>query len=117
MIPAILLHQLRDNLRSLRFQTSLVILLLFFVGNGVIYAHKMDRVAKETEHASRSDEGRYEGVQTLRQAVSESYKIRAPEAGIEFISEAGSDWFPYGMNIYPQSGAISDLSHARTVNY
>jgi ABC-type transport system involved in multi-copper enzyme maturation permease subunit len=117
MMTAVLLQQLRDNLRSLRFQTSLIVLLMFFVGNGVIYAHKMDRVAKETELSSRGDEGRYEGAETLRQAVSTEYKVRAPEAGIEFILEAGSDWFPFGMDISPESGRFTSLSHARTVNY
>ena len=117
MMTAVLLHQLRDNLRSLRFQTSLIVLLMFFVGNGIIYAHKMDRVAQEAELATHSDESRYEGAETLRQAVSANYKIRAPEAGIEFILEAGSDWFPYGMNVSPESGRFTNLSHARTVNY
>ncbi len=117
MMTAVLLQQLRDNLRSLRFQTSLIILLMFFVGNGVIYVHKMDRVAKETELTSRGDEGRYESVTTLRQAVSAQYKIRAPEAGIEFITEAGSDWFPFGMDVSAESGSFTELSHARTVNY
>ena len=113
----IFLHQLHDNLRSLRFQTSLVVLLLFFVGNGIVYTFKMDRVAKETTHTSRSDEGRYEAIGTLRQAVSTQLKIRAPEAGVEFIVEAGSDWFPYGMNLRAASGNSTDQSHARTVNY
>ena len=117
MMTAVLLHQLRDNLRSLRFQTSLIVLLMFFVGNGIIYAHKMDRVAKETELAGRGDESRYEDAQTLRQAVSTEYKLRAPEAGIEFIIEGGSDWFPYGMNVSAESGRFTSLSHARTVNY
>lgn len=113
----ICLHQLHDNLRSLRFQASLIVLLLFFVGNGVVYSYKMDRAAEEIVRTSRSDEGRYDAVETLDQAVSAGYKIRVAEAGVEFIVEAGSDWFPYGMNLSPQSGNTVRLSHARTVNY
>lgn len=114
---AIFLHQLHDNLRSLRFQASLVVLLLFFVGNGVVYTYKMDRVAKETAHTARGDEGRYEDVETLRQAVAKSYKIRAAESGSEFIIEAGSNWFPYGLEVSAETGSVRNLSHARTTNY
>ena len=42
---------LADNLRSLRFQLSLVILLLFFIGNGLVYTWKGERVAIENEQA------------------------------------------------------------------
>ncbi len=74
----VFLHQLHDNLRSLRFQTSLIVLLLFFVGNGIVYTYKMGRALKETVQAERSDESRYEAVETLRQAVDSRLKIRAP---------------------------------------
>ncbi|MBW1881866.1 MAG: hypothetical protein JRJ84_26215 [Deltaproteobacteria bacterium] len=46
-MATVFLHQLHDNLRSLRFQTSLIVLLLFFVGNGIVYTYKMDRAARE----------------------------------------------------------------------
>lgn len=116
-MATIFLHQLHDNLRSLRFQTSLVVLLLFFVGNGIVYTYKMDRLSRETALTNRSDEGRYEAVETLRQAVSTQYLIRVPEAGTEFMIEAGSDWFPYGMNVNPGTGSYSALTSARTINY
>ena len=113
----VFLHQLHDNLRSLRFQTSLIVLLLFFVGNGIVYTYKMGRALKETVQAEQSDESRYEGVETLRQAVDSHFKIRAPLTGTEFIVEAGSDWFPYGMIVSVASGRTTDLSSARTSNY
>ena len=74
-MAVIFLHQLHDNLRSLRFQASLIVLLLFFVGNGIVYSYKMDRAAEEIVRTSCSDEGRYDAVETLDQAVSAGYKI------------------------------------------
>ena len=38
---------LADNLRSLRFQLSLVLLLCFFVGNGLVYTWKGERHHRE----------------------------------------------------------------------
>ncbi|MBT6147202.1 MAG: hypothetical protein HOH74_17330, partial [Gemmatimonadetes bacterium] len=37
----IYLHELQDQLRSLRFQVSLLVLLLFFVANGVTIQQSM----------------------------------------------------------------------------
>jgi hypothetical protein len=50
----IFLHQLQDNLKSLRFQISLLVLLFFFVGNGVVYTWRMERLTKEIAHFSYS---------------------------------------------------------------
>ena len=98
---AIFLHQLRDNLQSLRFQISLVILLLFFGANGVIYTMKTGNLADEVTRITRLNEERYGRVETTADAASTSYKIRCAEVGTEFMAEAGSDWFRYAMYVHP----------------
>ena len=112
----VFLHQLHDNLRSLRFQVSLVVLLLFFVSNGVIYVMKTDSLADEIARITDLNERRYERVETLRDAATTSYKIRSTELGTEFMAEAGSNWFRYAMYINPESGAIPGFTSSRTTN-
>ena len=53
----ILLHQLRDNLRSLRFQTGLAVLLLLFLANGVIYTCRLERLIREDATIVAGDQG------------------------------------------------------------
>ena len=113
---AIFLHQLRDNLQSLRFQISLAILLLFFGANGVIYTMKTGNLADEVTRITRLNEDRYGRVETTADAVRTSYKIRCAEVGTEFMAEAGSDWFRYAMYVNPASGEIPGFASSRTTN-
>ena len=115
-MAAIFLHQLRDNLQSLRFQISLVILLLFFGANGVIYTMKTGNLADEVTRITRLNEERYGRVETTADAASTSYKIRCAEVGTEFMAEAGSDWFRYAMYVNPGSGEIPGFASSRTTN-
>ena len=113
---AIFLHQLRENLISLRFQISLVILLMFFGANGVIYTMKTGNLADEVTRITRLNEERYGRVETTADAASTSYKIRCAEVGTEFMAEAGSDWFRYAMYVNPGSGEIPGFASSRTTN-
>ena len=105
---AILIHQLRDNIYSLRFQVSLVILLVFFAANGVIYAMKMDRLLAEDASIEAHDEGRYDRGETVRDAADNWYRILSPATGTEFITEAGFNWFGHAMWLSPRTGMVPE---------
>ena len=112
----VFLHQLHDNLRSLRFQVSLAVLVFFFAANGVIYTMKMARSGEQFARVSGLDEKRYERAETLSQAVDSWFKIRSPDLGIEFIAEAGSFWFAYARWLNPNSGNTMWNTSSRTTN-
>ncbi len=97
----IFLHQIHDNLRSLRFQVSLAILLLFFVANGIIYALKIDRLVAEDAKIQSDLDRQFETVETLSDGVGNWYKILSPATGTEFMAEAGFDWFQHGLWLNP----------------
>ena len=103
---ALFLHQLHDHLKSLRFQLSLLVVLLFFAGNGVIYAWKMERLSRETASIAAQHERQYADSRTLRQAVEQSYQVLCPALGTEFMAEGGFNWFAdaYTLPISQQGG-------------
>ena len=111
----VFLQQLRDNMRSLRFQVSLAVLLLFFVGNGVVYTLKIERLSAEDLAIAADVERRYER-ETLDRAVGNWYKIHDQERGTEFIAEAGFNWFQDGIWVNPSSGETTWLHNVRTTN-
>jgi len=115
MVP-VLLHQLRDNLRSLRFQVSLVVLVLFFAASGVVYTMKLERLVAESARIQADDASRYENLETLRDAAGTWFRILSPPAGTEFVAEAGFDWFNHVMWINPGSGDTAWLGNVRTTN-
>ena len=112
----ILLHQLRDNLRSLRFQISLVVLILFFVLNGLVYTLKIERLVEESARIEAGTAEQYEGIETLRGAVQAWYRIVSPATGTEFIAEAGFNWLDHVMWLTPRSGETAWLNVIRTTN-
>lgn len=114
---AIFLHQLHDNLRSLRFQVSLGVLLLFFVANGVIYTMKTSSLTVEAARINTLNEERFDRVNTVQDAATNTYKIRSTEVGTEFIAESGSDWFLYAMYVNPSSGSVPGFGSSRTTNH
>ena len=114
---AIFLHQLHDNLRSLRFQVSLGVLLLFFVANGVIYTMKTDNLRGEAARINALNEERFDRVNTVQEAATNTYKIRSTEVGTEFMAESGSNWFRYAMYVDPSSGSVPGFASSRTTNH
>ena len=64
----IFFHQLHDHLKSLRFQASLLALLVFFATNGALYVLKADRVLHEVERLDAENSRRYEQVSDLSSA-------------------------------------------------
>lgn len=108
---------LADNLRSLRFQLSLVILLAFFIGNGLVYTWKGERVSIENEQVATAGEKVYESIGTVSDAVGKRYRILSYQTGTEFMAEAGSDWFRYALNLTPQTQGYQWFGSSRGTNW
>jgi ABC-type transport system involved in multi-copper enzyme maturation permease subunit len=115
-VGAIFLHQLRDNLRSLRFQSGLAVLLLFFAANGVIYTLKTGRLAGEEAAVAAGDQPDAGAAQTVQDAAGAWSRARSRPAGTEFIAEAGFNWFDDTLWISPESGTVPSLGRVRTTN-
>ena len=107
---------LADNLRSLRFQLSLVVLLCFFVGNGLVYTWKGERLGIENEQVAAAGEKVYESVESVSDAVGKRYRIISYHTGTEFIAEAGSDWFDYALNLMPATQGWQWFGSSRGTN-
>ncbi|MBT6146532.1 MAG: ABC transporter permease subunit, partial [Gemmatimonadetes bacterium] len=106
-----------DNLRSLRFQLSLVLLLIFFVGNGLVYTWKGERVMVENQQVAAAGEKVYESVETVADAVGKRYRILSYQTGTEFMAEAGSDWFLYALNMTPETQGWQWFGSSRGTNW
>lgn len=114
----IFLHEVFDQMKSLRFQVSLVVLLLFFVANGVIYSLKMERLVTETGRIRADAEQRYTEVETLDNAVGRWYYVLNEPTGTEFIAEGSFNWFFDRMWVNPGTGNGAPIAtFARTTNF
>jgi ABC-type transport system involved in multi-copper enzyme maturation permease subunit len=113
----IYLHELQDQLRSLRFQVSLLVLLLFFVANGVIYTMKMGRDVEETARVTAAVEDQLAEAENLNEAVDHWHRAIGKAVGTEFITEGGFNWFTdvKWINISSGIGMIGG-NRARTTN-
>ncbi|MEW6751644.1 MAG: ABC transporter permease subunit [Candidatus Latescibacterota bacterium] len=89
----VFLHQLRDHLRSLRFPLGLLVLLLFFLANGIVYAWKVQRVAEEAARIQADDDRLYGEPRTVSAAADLFWRVLSHPLGTEFIAEAGLNWF------------------------
>lgn len=112
----IYLQQLRDNQRSLRFQVSLVVLVLFFVCNGLVYTMKIERLIEEDRIIEAEDQRRYDQVTTVGAAAEHWYRLLNQETGVEFIAEAGFNWFPSNLWVTPALGSTIGFQSVRTTN-
>lgn len=112
----IYLQQLRDNIRSLRFQVSLAVLLGFFVLNGVIYTMKTERLATEDQKIEVDNARRYDETETVNSAAGNGYTVLNRPTGMEFMAEAGFNWFPETLWISPRSASNPSLDNVRTTN-
>jgi len=92
----IFLHQLHDHLKSLRFQVSLLLLLLLFGLNGLIFTWSKQQQITDDATIVSANNRIYEQAKTISQAVQE-YRIFSNRAGIEFIVEGGTSWLHDGM--------------------
>lgn len=88
----LLLHNLHDHLKSMRFQLSFALLLLFYTANGIVYAWKIDRESVEAARITTGYRERMEA-STLREAVDNRYDFLLRASGTEFMAEGGFNWF------------------------
>ena len=100
----IFIHQLQDNLKSLRFQAGVVALLLFFGANGTVYMLKADRVNREVQRLESENASRYDHVTNLPAAVDNDYRFLLRPLGTEFIAEGGAHWFEDTGLVNPATG-------------
>ena len=115
-VHALFVHQLQDNLKSLRFQVSLRILLLFFVVNGVVYVLKIERTDQETNRLRSVDAHSYDSARPVSDAADRWYRIQSDPVGTEFIAEGGFNWSYTGQWVNPRSGETMWTSLTRTTN-
>lgn len=112
-----LLHQLHDNLKSLRFQAGVVALLAFFAANGAVYVLKADRVATETERLESENARRYDSVTDLGTAVDQDFRFLLRPLGTEFIAEGGAHWFEDTGVVNASTGqGIGEVTRRAAVN-
>ena len=113
----IFLHQLRDHLRSLRFQLSLLLLLLFFVANGAVYSWKGARLVDEVGMIEATNADRYRQIDNVPQLADSWFRVQHKLLGTEFIAESGSDWLFDAAWVGTASGSASMLGRAVATNY
>lgn len=101
---AVFLRQLYDDIKSLRFQVSLVLLLLLFAANGLIYTWKKDRLVQNYTTINADIDRRYEEATNLNQAVDRWYQIMYYRLETEFITEGGANWFDNTFYLNPGTG-------------
>lgn len=89
----VFVHQLHDHLRSLRFQVSLVVLLVFFAANGVIYSWKCARLTQEMATIQADADRAYDQARTVSAAAGQYYQALSYPLGTEFIAEGGLYWY------------------------
>jgi len=113
---AVFVHQLQDNLKSMRFQVSLLVLLLFFVANGLAHGLKIERTDQETTRLRAVDGQSYESARTVRDVADRWYRIQSDPVGTEFIAEGGFNWSYSGQWVNPSSGQTMWTTLSRTTN-
>jgi hypothetical protein len=98
------IHQLLDHFKSLRFQISLLLVLMLFGLNGVIYSWKHDRLVQNYATLRAQVSSGYEASTSLNQIVDRWYHLLYPRAETEFIVEGGANWFANSAYVNAASG-------------
>ena len=112
------LHEIQTQMRSMRFQVSLLVRLLFFVANGVIYALKIERDVAEISRIDSEFAEKISEVSELNGAIGRWYRLTARSTGTEFITEGGANWFSDTYWVNAQSGNRStEYGRSRTTNH
>jgi ABC-type transport system involved in multi-copper enzyme maturation permease subunit len=110
-------QQLHDHLKSTRFQLSLLLLLLFFVANGVVYTWKLERLQTEMAVTAAGYEQVYETTDSVDRGVRQRFRILGARLlGTEFIVDGGVDMLATAMNVSTRTGSLPYMSQALTFN-
>ena len=102
---AVYLHQLLDSLKSLRFQISLLLLLILFGLNGLVYSWKHERLVENYATLRANVADAYEASRTLSDVLNRWYHLLYPRTQTEFIAEGGANWFDNSAYIRAESGS------------
>ncbi|MBT4611254.1 MAG: ABC transporter permease subunit [Gemmatimonadetes bacterium] len=114
----VFLHEIQAQMKSMRFQVSLLVLLSFFVANGVIYSLKIDRDVAETSRIDSELADQIGELAVLGDAVGTWYRLTARSTGTEFITEGGFNWFADAYWVNLQSGnKATEYGRSRTTNH
>ena len=117
VLTAIFRQRLLDHLLSLRLQVGLVALVLLFVGNGVIYTWKYDRLRAAEPALQRSIEQRYERSTSVSAATGQTYQVVSDPFPALFIAEGGESWLGETFYVSPpreQTSLMPGASAAAT---
>ena len=115
----VFLHQLRDHLKSLRLQVGLLVVLVFFAANGLVYSWKVQRVEVEEVTIRAANERRYEGITSVPDATGRWYRVNNRPLGSEFIAEGGFYWYGDQCTLTPATGEVppGPARTSRTINH
>ena len=97
-------QQLLDHLKSLRFQISLLLLLILFGLNGLIYTWKHERLVENYATIHADIASTYEATDSLNRVVNRWYHLLYSRAETEFIAEGGANWFENSAYVNAESG-------------
>lgn len=110
-------QQLHDHLKSTRFQLSLLLLLLFFVANGVVYAWKLERLQREMAVTAAGYEEAYQRVDSVDRGARQRFRVLGARLlGTEFIVDGGVDMLATAMNVSTRTGSLPYMSFGLTFN-
>jgi ABC-type transport system involved in multi-copper enzyme maturation permease subunit len=112
----IYLQQLREHFASFRVQTSLGVVLLFFLLNGVLSSLSVTKMQQDEPLIRRDVEAGYERVESINDAVDGSFRTLNVPTGTEFMSEGGFNWFWGSAWVSPETGVLPWYYFARDVN-
>lgn len=109
-------HRLRDHFLSLRVQLSLLVVLAFFVLNGLTYSWRILDMHR-ADVALYADVARsFDAVHTVADAAAGTYRALNQPTGTEFMTEGGFNWFWGTAWVTPQMNQFPFFYYARDVN-
>ena len=113
---SVFVHQLHEHITSLRGGIGLLLVLSFFIVNGLIASWRGDQLELVDARLQADVERIYDEVATVGQATGQTYRLVNSATGTEFIAEGGFDWFLGQVWLSPRSGAFSRSQAGRDTN-
>lgn len=95
MIGLVYLRELRDHLKSLRFQVSLAVVVLLFGLSGVIYVYKGAQLISDNAMVEAQGNRSFERMERLADVVG-WHRAVSTRLESEYITEGGANWFDEG---------------------
>ena len=115
-MAVVFLHQLHEHLVSLRVQISLCIVLVFFLLNGAVYSWRILDMREDDGAVYADVERRIERVETVADAVRNTFRVVNTPTGTEFMTEGGFNWLWGSSWLSAETGHYPDFSYGRDTN-